>query len=247
MLQFKSTLGDGSVVDGAYGGGGFAADALFETEAWGGEGTVPTNSTWNSYRLWFEIGADAIHRSDTGTRLVNCTEGGSRINGFEEMSLRQLLDTLADREVTVDELIAAGRERGLLSRPQLRKWASENANACHRIKRCAFLLEKSSEKAVECMARNEPFAIKKSFDRLDRAEREMRTAARRQPMLDAWSYGLLHDLTVAPQELVEAREQDAKRDAEWGIRTEGELAKVLRRSASELEELFRGLESRLAT
>jgi hypothetical protein len=65
-------------------------------------------------------------------------------------------------------------------------------------------------------------------------------------MLDAWAYGLLHDLTVAPQELVEARERDAKHDAEWGIRTEGELAKVLRRSATELEELFRSLESRLA-
>jgi hypothetical protein len=149
--------------------------------------------------------------------------------------------------VTVSELVEAGRERGLVARTALRKWAAENASTCHRIKRSAFLLEKSSEQAMDAIARSEPFAIKRSFERLDRAEREMRAAARRQPMLDAWAYGLLHELTVAPQEIVEAREQDAKRDAEWGIRTEGELAKVLRRSATELEELFKALENRLAS
>ena len=223
-----------------------SADALFEAEAWGGSGTVPTNSTFNSYRLWFEIGADTVHQSGLGFRLVNATEGGARIHGFEEMTLRQLLDTLPDGEVTPADLIATAKSRGLVARPHLRKWAADNASACHRIKRSAFLLEKSAEQASSAMAKNDPFAIKRAFDRLDRAEREMRVAARRQPMLDAWAYGLLHDLTVAPQELVEARERDAKHDAEWGIRTEGELAKVLRRSATELEELFRSLESRLA-
>jgi hypothetical protein len=247
LIQFKSTVADGSVVDGAYGGTGLNADALFEATAWGGDGTVITSSTWNSYRLWFEIAADTVERAGLGIRMVNCTEGGSRIHGFEEMPLRQLLDTLPDRQVTVGDLVEAGRERGLLARAALRKWAAGNASTCHRIKRSAFLLEKSSEQAMEAIARNEPFAIKRSFERLDRAEREMRAAARRQPMLDAWAYGLLHELTVAPQEIVEAREQDAKRDAEWGIRTEGELAKVLRRSATELEELFKALENRLAS
>ncbi len=247
MLQFKSTMPDGSVVDGSYGGGGMAADMLFETTAWGGEGTVATNSTWNSYRLWFEIGADTVQRAGIPVRLVNCTEGGARIHGFEEMTMRQLLDTLPDNPVTTARLVELARENGIVSRPAMRKWASENASRCHRIKRSAFLLEKSAEQASDAMARNEPFAIKRSFARLDRAEREMRTAARRQPMLDAWSYGLLSDLTIAPQETVQAREEDARQDAEWGIRTEGELAKVLRRSAAELEELFRALEARLAT
>ncbi len=247
MLQFKSTLADGTVVDGSYGGGGMAADMLFDTVAWGGEGTVSTNSTWNSYRLWFEIGADTVQRAGVPIRLVNCTEGGARVHGFEEMTLRQLLDTLPDNRVTTERLVELAREKGIVSRAAIRKWASANASRCHRIKRSAFLLEKSAEQAGDAMARNEPFAIKRSFERLDRAEREMRTAARRQPMLDAWSYGLLSDLTIAPQETVQAREEDARHDAEWGIRTEGELAKVLRRSAAELEELFRGLESRLAT
>jgi hypothetical protein len=247
MLQFKSTLADGSVVDGSYAGGGMAADVLFEAVAWGGEGTVATNSTWNSYRLWFESGADTLQRAGLPIRLVNCTEGGARVQGFEEMTLRQLLDTLPDNVVTTEHLAELAREKGIVSRAAIRKWAADNASRCHRIKRSAFLLEKSSEQASAAMARNDAFAIKRSFERLDRAEREMRTASRRQPMLDAWAYGLLSELTIAPQETVQAREADARQDAEWGIRTEGELAKVLRRSAAELEELFRGLESRLAT
>jgi hypothetical protein len=245
LLGFKSKQADGSLQEMLY--AGVQADVLFETLAWGGEGTVPTSSTWNSYRLWFEIGADTVQRAGLPIRLVNCTEGGARVHGFEEMTLRQLLDTLPDNPVTTARLVELARERGIVSRADIRKWAGENASRCHRIKRSAFLLEKSAEKAAEAMARNEPFGIKRSFERLDRAEREMRTAARRQPMLDAWAYGLLSDLTIAPQETVQAREEDARHDAEWGIRTEGELAKVLRRSAAELEELFRGLESRLAT
>ncbi len=245
LLNFKSKNADGTLDDIVY--AGVRADVLFETVAWGGEGKVATSSTWNSYRLWFEIGADTVQRAGVPIRLVNCTEGGARIHGFEEMTLRQLLDTLPDNRVTTERLVELAREKGIVSRAAIRKWASENASRCHRIKRSAFLLEKSAEQAGDAMARNEPFAIKRSFERLDRAEREMRTAARRQPMLDAWAYGLLSDLTIAPQETVQAREEDARHDAEWGIRTEGELAKVLRRSAAELEELFRGLESRLAT
>jgi hypothetical protein len=246
MIRFKNLEVARKLREGSHLGAPIEADALFEAEAWGGSGTVPTNSTFNSYRLWFEIAADTVQRSGLGIRLVNCTEGGARIHGFEESTLRQLLDTLPDREVTPASLLAAGRARGTVERSRLRRWATENASACHRIKRSAFLLEKSAEQATTAMDRNDAFAIKRAFERLDRAEREVRAAARRQPMLDAWAYGLLHELTVAPQEIVEAREQDAKRDAEWGIRTEGELAKVLRRSATELEVLFKGLESRLS-
>jgi hypothetical protein len=245
LIHFKNTDVQKKMRENSHLGQGAASDVLFEAEAWGGEGTVPTNSTWNSYRLWFEVGAETIHQAAIGTRLVNCTEGGARIHGFEELTLRQLLDTLPDSPVTAAELVTIAKARGLVTRPALRKWAADNARVCHRIKRSAFLLEKSAEQASSSMAKNEPFAIKRAFERLDRAEREMRLAARRQPMLDAWSYGLLSDLTITPQALVEARERDAKHDAEWGVRTEGELAKVLRRSATDLEELFRGLEARL--
>lgn len=146
MLQFKSTMADESVVDGSYGGGGMAADMLFETVAWGGEGTVATNSTWNSYRLWFEIGADTVQRSGLPIRLVNCTEGGARIHGFEELTLRQLLDTLPDNRVTTARLVELAREKGIVSRSAIRKWASDNASRCHRIKRSAFLLENTQNR-----------------------------------------------------------------------------------------------------
>lgn len=247
MLRFSNFEVATKLREASHLGPPASADALFEAEGWGGTASVSTNSTFNSYRMWFEVAADTVKQSGLDFRLVNCTEGGARINGFEEMTLRQLIDTLPDVPVTPASLLAAGKRRGLVAKSVLRKWAADNASVCHRIKRSAFLLEKTSEMAALAMVKNEPHAIKRAFERLDRAEREMRLAARRQPMLDAWAYGLLHDLTVAPQEIVEARERDAKHDAEWGIRTEGEIAKILRRSATDLEELFRALEARVAS
>ncbi len=60
-------------------------------EAWGGEGSVVTTYDMCSFRRWFEAAAHALSGE---ARLINATEGGARIVGFEELSLQKVLSDL---------------------------------------------------------------------------------------------------------------------------------------------------------
>jgi hypothetical protein len=80
-----------------------APEAMHTITAWGGDGEVETTVVLDTYRLWYEETASALagHR-----RLVNATEGGARIGGFEELALRDVVAELADvdDDATLEEL-----------------------------------------------------------------------------------------------------------------------------------------------
>lgn len=67
-----------------------------EVVAYGGEGKVVTTKMFSLFRQWFESSA-ATWASDR--TLINATEGGARIEGFEEMSLAQALSRYAQAPV----------------------------------------------------------------------------------------------------------------------------------------------------
>lgn len=57
------------------------------TIAYGGEGMVETKPVWNLFRRYFENYA-AMRKNKDKIRLINSTEGGARIHGFEEIPFK---------------------------------------------------------------------------------------------------------------------------------------------------------------
>lgn len=63
--------------------------SLEEVPAWGGQGTALSRPALSTFRLWFEAAGRSWGR---GPRLINATEGGAHIRGFEDRPLAEVLD-----------------------------------------------------------------------------------------------------------------------------------------------------------
>jgi hypothetical protein len=73
-----------------------------DANAWGREGMVPTTHDLMLFRHWFEAVAYHIN-GKSERRLINATEGGISLRGYEEMTLRQVLDQYPERGDTLDQ------------------------------------------------------------------------------------------------------------------------------------------------
>lgn len=76
---------------------------LTEVEAMGG-GTVMTDIQMDSYRQWFEM---EIDKKKNEVQVYNATEGGARIHGTTELTLRHAIETLCNREIDFDAIVAS--------------------------------------------------------------------------------------------------------------------------------------------
>ena len=65
-------------------------EPLRECTAWGGRGLAVSTLGFSAVRDWLEAAARVLAEERPETRLVNATEGGARIEGFEELSLAEL-------------------------------------------------------------------------------------------------------------------------------------------------------------
>ena len=83
--------------------------------AWGGGGQVSTTLEFNYFRANFERYA----RDAAGATLINATEGGARIHGFQERRLAEVLDGLPERDLPAwpaGPALAAAPVRRVLAR-----------------------------------------------------------------------------------------------------------------------------------
>lgn len=60
--------------------------------AYGGDGEVGTTKVWNLFRHFFEY--TSIFAKKQGVRIINSTEGGARIEGFEELPFKDVCDKI---------------------------------------------------------------------------------------------------------------------------------------------------------
>ncbi|MBH23977.1 MAG: hypothetical protein CMH57_05910 [Myxococcales bacterium] len=78
------------ILDDTDGGVYYAERSLFPVRSWDGEGTVLTSMDFNLFRFWFQE-AGAQVKGTQGVTLINATEGGSYIEGFEHIPLAEAL------------------------------------------------------------------------------------------------------------------------------------------------------------
>lgn len=150
-------------------------------DAWGG-GTVNSTHDMVSFRRWFEEAARQVNAA--GRRLINATEGGAHIPGFDEIALAEVLSQCQEQPT---DLAAAAQTLSVVPahavnnlRLEIRRGAQEVLKACKRVQKA------------------------KSAHKRTKAQEDVRRAARRSPFVDAHAASglipILNDRELSPAE-----------------------------------------------
>jgi hypothetical protein len=206
--------------------------------AWGGEGTVPSGPSFAGPRAWLAAAAEALRRAGAPVELVNATEGGSRIEGWREMRLAEVLAARPPIGLTSAELARRASERGQkLRASDLARWARTEMAKVERVMRAARETGRRAERAQRAISAGCPRRVSRAFTALGASERLLREAVSKAPSVDAWSFAALDAVLARPATDV----ADSREAARQGVQRELELARVIESSARELCTAFRPL------
>jgi hypothetical protein len=162
-------------------------EPLVLLDAWGGQGKVATGPSFTAVQSWLEGTAALLKDAGSPVRLVNATEGGVHLAGFEEQTLASVLAELPDRGITSRDL--AEQARALRPPPpadHVRSWLELQRQGTDSARRSARRLRRLADHARRATRRGDPLEITRAYGRLDQAEHEMRRAVAQFSLLDAW-------------------------------------------------------------
>ena len=208
-----------------------ATDDLYMVEGYGGEGRVASTSSFNSFRAWFEFCAQTLHQIAPDTKLINATEGGSRIAHYEEHALADVLARMPDVTIDIPALFAEAA-RPHRTRAQLDEWMSAIIARSSRVRRIAARIEAACERALRDVDQGSNAAAQRQFGRIDALERELSKSLRAERYLQAWAHARIKSLTDRTER---SHTVDLRDEAKWSLRAEKNFASALAASAKELE------------
>src|SRR6185503_20583252 len=106
--------------------------------AWGGSGEVDSGASFANIQDWFRRSADLLRKAGSTVRLINATEGGVHIPGFEELRLAEVLRELPDQYISAAEIAHKARSLWTPIEPAtIRDWLERHASACKEVRRVA--------------------------------------------------------------------------------------------------------------
>lgn len=172
------------------------AKVRFKVPAWGG-GEVETLPDLDLFRLWYEDVATALAGR---IRLINATEGGARIDGFEELTLASFADELGGEGVDVmGRLETAAAKAEPIDGARLAAALESEAEACEAVRRKARRAAGLSEKLLERVRRGrlEGDVAARQLAELERLEAEIKTITPGATLLDGAVGPALQGITRA--------------------------------------------------
>ncbi len=207
------------------------SDDLYMVEGYGGGARVASTSSFNSFRIWFEFCAQTLRQMAPETKLVNATEGGSRIAHWEEHGLADVIASMPDVTVDIAALLGEGA-RPHRTDEQIDAWLSGIAARSAQARRIAARIEAACERALRDIDHGSNTAALRQFARIDELERELSKTLRSERYVEAWAHASIRKLTDR-----NSREHtvDLRDDAKWSLRAEKTFASALAASAKQLE------------
>jgi hypothetical protein len=218
-------------------------EPLREVTAWGGHGRVMSTIGFSAVRAWLEASAVLLARELPDIRLINATEGGSRIEGFEECVLSELLSTLPERNISAASIRSeAERVQGPLSDERLFSWCTAQAALARAVRQAARRIRRLGQTASAALDKNQHAKVKKCFDKLDVAELALKESVARMPFVDAWSHAEVDrvvELSGSAQTLKDDRDR-----ARRSVSLEMAIGQVIEDAAREIEHALETLSSK---
>jgi hypothetical protein len=218
------------------------AEPLTEIPAWGGEGTVFSGISFSGIRGWFESAASMLTEAREELRLVNATEGGGRIAGFEETRLSDVLADLPERNITAASLAALAHEsQSGITRCHVTEWIAQQARLTEDVRNAARRLRRRGTAALGAMASEDARRISKSFHQLEQAEQALRVVVHAAPLVDLWAHG-----AVTAQNGDDAAPGDARAEAKQAVEKGVRVADAIERAAAEFRQKLLEAKDRFA-
>jgi hypothetical protein len=165
------------------------AEPMTEITAWGGEGVVHSGISFSGIRGWFESAASLLTEARSELRLINATEGGGRIAGFEELPLEDVLRNLPDANITAASLAELARaQEKPITREHILDWVKTQAGLTEDVRNAARRMRRRGTSALGAIRANDSRRVFKSFEALEKAEIAMRAAVHAAPLVDLWAH-----------------------------------------------------------
>ncbi len=207
-------------------------EPLREVAAWGGEGTVSSTIGFSAVKNWLELAADVLAHDRPQQRLVNATEGGARVVGFEELTLAQVLAPLPELNITARSIAEAAREAAPpLTPARLRGWLEQQLTGARAARHAARRVRRLAEAAEGVVTRDDPRAITRAFAKLEGAERTLRAAVASAPFVDGYSWTAVD----AVMQAADGERADSQQSALSAVRAEARVASAIESCTRELE------------
>ncbi len=211
-----------------------AEERLEEVTAWGGQGSVPSGQSFAGPRAWLSGAAEQLRQQSSKTELINATEGGSRIEGFTERRLAEVIAEQPDRGLSVDELCRMAKDSArVVDRPELCAWAVDERQRVTRVREQARRTRRAAQRARSAIERDRPQEVTRMFERLEESETALRAAVEAAPMVNAWAFA---EVEAALQSNAPTTADDARQDALSSVGREVALARAIEDAARAIED-----------
>ena len=211
-----------------------------EVEAFGGTGTVHTIGIFNLFRSWFEGAAESWAKD---RRLINATEGGSRIRRFEEMSLAEALAAYCTEPVATAEIIEdTARAVPKNNIGALRSEISDDLSIIDAIVDLAERAKQTAAAALDELNGGGIPAADSLLRRLARLEAELGRLTADNRIVDGYISGKVNQLRV---ERFKDRDEDIHRQTANSVHRTSALMDLITEGCRELKDLFVPLISQL--
>jgi hypothetical protein len=198
-------------------------EELRRVPAWGGEGEVDSSAGFAGILSWFETTAELLVKTGSTIRLINATEGGVHIKGFEDLRLADALSALGERAISPESIAQDVRERWTpITQDQIAGWLEKHAASAREVRRVARRLRRYARHGARVTVSGKPAEVTRAYDHMERAEAALREAVIECPLVDAWAHRAvdvamlgskdsLSDFEVGPHRAaVDANEKSAR-------------------------------------
>ncbi len=204
ILRVDEQVGEGRVAFSAN-DGTFGEFNTHEVVAWGGEGTVSARPVYTTYRHWFE-GVSQTWAADR--TLINATEGGARIHGFQEMSLADVLQQYCLAELPAEKIIhdALGNAEPL-DRNILAQTIENELDYIGQAGDVAANTDQRAEEALGMLAAGNLESVQPVLDELAALEKQLQEVTKKTRLLNTLVGHRANELSMdsaVPQEKVAA-------------------------------------------
>ena len=167
----------------------YAERAMVPVPSWDGEGTVMTSMDFNLFRYWFQEAAIHVREARDCT-LINATEGGARIEGFDHIPLREAAARYVDALEPCD--LDARIETAWASAPRYdpevyREGMAQAVKDCEALLDRCTAAQKAASRAKKALREHgvESVPFRKAVVSLEKAERRVAKQARDASLVGA--------------------------------------------------------------